>query len=101
MQELRERYRREPWGSKAKNRTDFYIIEMLRRICRSTGWKDLKYEDVECMNQSSTIEYRDDICDLMQDVDAKPWDIAPGSSKDMSANSVQESLDKMAEKFGK
>ena len=101
MQELRERYRREPWGSRAKNRTDFYMIEMLRRICKSTGWKDLKFEDIECMNSSNTIEYRDDICDLMQDVNAEPWHIPPGSSRDMSTDTVQKSLDNMANRFGK
>jgi hypothetical protein len=101
MQELRERYKREPWGSRAKNRNDFYIIEMLRRICRSTGWKDLTYEDVECMNQSKTIDYVDDICDLMQDVNAKPWDVAPGSSSEMSVKDIEESLDSMSNRFGK
>jgi hypothetical protein len=101
MQELRERYRREPWGSKAKNRTDFYIIEMLRRICKSTGWKDLKHEDIIGMNMSGTIEYKDDVCDLLQDINAKPWDIAAGSSKDMSTHSVQKSLDNMSDRFSK
>jgi hypothetical protein len=79
--ELKERFKREPWGSKSINRSLWHIIEMLRRVCRANGVENMSVDDIEPMNPSNTIEYRDDICDLLNHVDAKPWDIAPGSSR--------------------
>ena len=93
--ELRERFKREPWGSKAINRSLWHIMEMLRRICRSTGWESMTIDDIESMNPSKSIEYRDDICDLLMNVNAKPWEIPQGSSRAIAA---QQSLERLVNK---
>ncbi len=58
----------------------WHIMEMLRRVCRANGIENMSVDDIQPMNPSNSIEYRDDICDLLNDINAKPWDIAPGSS---------------------
>ena len=93
--ELKERFSREPWGSKARNTQYQATIHLLNMIASQVKSSDPNF--TEHFRQSRTAEVKDNVKDLLLDPDTNEFEFAPDS---LEAMKYQQILNAQAAKYG-
>lgn len=93
--ELKDRFSREPWGSKARNTQYQATIYLLNMIASQVKSNDPKF--TENFRQSRTAEIKDKVKDLLLPIDTNEFEFAPDS---LEAARYQHILNAKAAQFG-